>query len=263
MALQTASCAKGFSVKVKAYSSVNLPDILDLKDKTIKYIDVMNGVINKDLNDDYISSNNALESCYINLMEKGTQNLFIKDLSINTLNPFFKQGERDIVLKKIDMLHSFIQNNSANDLNIYFVFWYDDISIANVIQQNKANFMDFVEVSQFDSVSNKSYFPDNRTLIGKKISFFDFNIRGGFKTPNMKTNVANSDMLSCYLTLVKNNYMFIENVPLVCFTTINMINVIKLQNVVFDLQNSYIAFPNSVKANVAGKVFFCNVEYQN
>lgn len=263
MNTQTASCAKGFAVEVKAYSKTYLPDILDLKDKTIKYIDVCNGVINKDIYENSISSNIDIDSCYLSLMEHGTQNLFIKDVNINNFVPFYKNGERDIVLKKIDLINSFIQNNSNKDVVIYFVFWYDDTRIANVISKNEAPFVDFTEVAQFDPLTNKCYFPDNRTLIGKKISYFDFNIRGNFVTPNMKTNVDNTDMVSSYLTLVKNNYMFVENVPLVLFTTINMMNVIKLQNVIFDLQNSYISFPQSIKANVTGKVFFCNVEYIN
>ena len=260
--IQSASNAKGFTIKVNAYSKTYLPDILDLKDKTIKFIDIVSGsgVINKDLNENTISTN--LLGCYINVMEQGTQNLFIKGVSLNMLNPFYRRGERELINKKIDMINSYIENDTNTSKNIYVVVWWDDPDISNGYNEIENENIDFVEVSQFDSLTNKCYFPDNRTLIGKQISFFNFNLNGSFVTPTMNTNVDGSDMESCFVTLIKNNYKFVENVPLSLFTTYMMYNVVKLQNVVFDLQNSYISFPQSIASNINGKVFFVNVEYK-
>ena len=260
--IQSASNAKGFTIKAKAFSKTYLPDILDLKDKQIKFIDIVagSGVINKDLAENTISSN--LNGCYINIMEQGTQNLFLKGVSLNMLNPFYRRGERELINKKIDMINSYIENDTNTGKNIYVVVWWDDPNISNGYNELDNENIDFIEVSQFDSVTNKCYFPDNRTLIGKHISFFNFNLSGSFVTPTMNTNVSDTDMESCFVTLIKNNYKFVENVPLSLFTTYMMYNVIKLQNVVFDLQNSYIAFPPSIASNVTGKVFFVNVEYK-
>ena len=84
----------------------------------------------------------------------------------------------------------------------------------------------------------------------------------GFITPRSKTSVNDTVIKSSYLTLQKNNFEFLRNIPLVLFANDNVYHRIKLQNVVFDFSNSYITIPAAYAANVTGKSYFFNIEYK-
>lgn len=258
--LQLATGAKGVTIPVPAYSKIYLPDILDLKDKNIKFLDCLNNIISADREGNAITTN--INGVFVNLMQKETQKLFFKNLPVSQLCFPTTYGERKIVNRYIDLINSFVVNETANDVNLFFVFWYDDNKVSNPYSETQENNIDSVEVRQFSQVENKVYFDEQRTLVGKQITFFDFDLTGGFTTPQNNTCVGSSVLYSSFLTLQKNNYKFVENVPLACFSSMYLFNKICLSNVVFDFTNSFIEFPISEQANVIGKAFFANVYYK-
>lgn len=260
MKTQIASGAKTFTIIIPPYFKTYLPDILDLKDRTIKYIDCVNGMIEYDINGNALS--NDIDGTYISLMQKGTQNLFIKGCNVNRFCPYLRYGERDEILKEIDMINSFVENNTNQTKIMTFVFWYDEPQIMNPFYIGEPNNVDYVEIKQFDQLNNRIYFGENRTLLDKQISSFTFPFVGDgeFQTPSNKKSVSTTVLSQSYLTLQKNNFMFIENVPLCLFTNDYMFNRIILQNVKFDFQNSYISIINGVTVD---GVYFANVEYKN
>ncbi len=260
MKTQIASGAKTFTITVPSQSKVYLPDILDLKDRTIKYIDCVNGMIEYDNKGNALSSDT--DGCYISLIQKGTQNLFIKGCTITNFIPFFRYGERDEILKEIDLINSFVENYSNQSKTLMFVFWYDEPQMMNPFYAGEPNNIDYVEIKQFDLLNNRIYFGENRTLLDKQISSFTFPFfsDGEFQTPSNRKSVSTSVLLSSFLTLQKNNFMFIENVPLVLFTDYYFFNRIILQNVKFDFQNSYISLVPSTSVD---GIYFANIEYKN
>lgn len=261
MKRQIASGAKTFTMVLPQYSKTYLPDILDLKDRTIKYIDCLNGMIEYDVNGNALS--NDVDNCYISLMQHGTQNLFVKGCKVSRFSPMKRVGEREEILKKIDLINSFVENTNSEPITLLFVFWYDEPQIMNPYSADQINNIDYVEIKQFDPLNNRMYFGENRTLTNKQIVSFTFPINldsEQYKTPSNKLAISNDVFSKSFLTLQKNNCMFVENVPLCLFTTDYFYNRIILQNVQFDFQNSYIRV--SPNTEIDG-VYFANVEYKS
>lgn len=254
-----ASGAKGVTINVPAKSMVYLPDILDLKNKVIKYIDVCNSFINIDKNGNIISNN--VNNCYISLMEVGSQNLFYKDVNLLVLDSYKRFGKRELINKKIDLINSYITNQDIYDINIFIVFWYDEVKVMRPYYEDQVNNIDYIEVKKFSTVENRLYFSENRTLLNKEIVNFTF-IPNTIVTPSNNITVDYSQYQAGYLTLQRNNFMFIENIPLLLFSDYGVYSRMQLQNVQFDFINSYIDVPSNYASAIDGKCFFANVEYR-
>lgn len=254
-----ASGAKGVTINVPAKSMVYLPDILDLKNKAIKYIDVCNSILSIDRNGNNVDYN--VDNCYISLMEVGSQNLFYKDVNLTTIDPFSKLGMRSLIDKKIDLVNSYITNQGNNNINIFIVFWYDEPQVMRPYYEDQVNNVDYIEVKKFNTVENRLYLPESRTLINKEIVNLTF-IPDTLISPSNNTTVGYSQYKVGFLTLQRNNFMFVENVPLFLFSDNEVCFRMQLQNVQFDFINSYIDIPSSQASAMNGKCFFANVEYR-
>lgn len=254
-----ASGAKGVTINVPAKSMVYLPDILDLKNKVIKYIDVCNSVLTIDRNGNTVA--NGVENCYISLMEVGSQNLFYKDVNLLVLDFYKKFGKRELIGKKIDLINSCITNHGNSDINIFIVFWYDEQQVMRPYYEDQVNNMDYIEVKKFNSVENRLYFSENRTLLNKEIVNFTF-VPNTIVSPSNSNTVDFSQYQLGFLTLQRNNFMFVENVPLLLFSDYGVYSRMQLQNVQFDFINSYIDVPSNYASAIDRKCFFANVEYR-
>lgn len=254
-----ASGAKGVTINVPAKSMVYLPDILDLKNKVIKYIDVCNSVLTIDRNGNTVA--NSVDNCYISLMEVGSQNLFYKDVNLLVLDFYKKFGKRELIGKKIDLINSYITNQGNSDINIFIVFWYDEPQVMKPYYEDQVNNVDYIEVKKFNTVENRLYFSENRTLLNKEIVNFTF-VPYNIISPSNNNSVGFSQYQVGFLTLQKNNFMFVENVPLFLFADFGVYSRMQLQNVQFDFINSYIDIPSNYASAIDGKCFFANVEYR-
>lgn len=254
-----ASGAKGVTINVPRQTKIYLPDILDLKNKYIKYIDVCNGFINVDRNGNIISDH--VKDCYISLMEVGTQNLFYKDVNLLVLDSFKRFGKRELINKKIDLVNSYITNQGVYDINIFVVFWYDEPQVMRPYYEDQVNNVDYIEVKKFNTVENRLYFSENRTLLNKEIVNFTF-VTNTIVSPSNSNTVDFSQYQLGFLTLQRNNFMFVENVPLLLFSDYGVYSRMQLQNIQFDFINSYIDIPFNYASAIDGKCFFANVEYR-
>lgn len=260
--MMLAAGAIGKTITLKANTKTYLPDILDLKGKVIKYIDVLNGAVDYDSDGQTITTG-YLNGCYLNLLKADTKELFIKNEPLTNFQYIVRRGVRDNILKIVDFPNSWIENTGNADVNVFIVFWYDDFQIANIYSEDDKTNIDSFEVEQFNNTQKKMMFDENRTMYDKQIQdFFVILNDQGFITPRSKTSVNDTVIKSSYLTLQKNNFEFLRNIPLVLFANDNVYHRIKLQNVVFDFSNSYITIPAAYAANVTGKSYFFNVEYK-
>lgn len=255
-----AAGAIGRTIFAPANSKTYLPDILDLKGKVIKYIDCMNGLVDEDKHGIQITGGYMTDT-YLNLMKADTKEIFIKDEPLVNFQLSERRGIRDNILKVVDFPNSYIENPSNNDVFLFLVFWYDDFNLANIYSDTDLTNIDSFEVTQFNSTQNKMLFDENRTMYNKEIQDF-YTILDNFTTPKNMQSVAPSDMICSYLTLVKNNFEFVQNVPLSLFSNMYIYDRIKLQNIVFDFTNSFIEISPNAAANVAGRSYFFNVEYK-
>ena len=257
-----AAGAIGKTIIAKANSVTPLPDILDLKGKVIKYIDCLNDVVTYDREGNTITTGDQ-NNVYLNLMKAETKELFIENEPLSNFQLSVRRGKRDNILKVVDFPNSFILNTSNSDVLLFIVFWYDDFNLSNTYSAEDKTNIDSFEVFQFNATQLKMLFDENRTMYNKEIQdFFVIMDENSFTTPKNKQSVVSSDMLSSYLTLVKNNFEFIRNVPLALFANTAIFDRVKLQNIVFDFTNSYIEVPASISANINGKSYFFNVEYK-
>lgn len=257
---QIISGAKGFTILCKAQSKTYLPDILDLKDKVIKYFDCFNAMVQTDADGNTIASD--AQNCFINLMEQGTQNLFIKNTSLSFFIPTYNLGKRYNVLKKIDLVNSYIENTGTTDKYIFISFYYNEPQVQNEWSEGQRTNIDYTEITMFSQLENKIYFPENRTLYNKQISNIICPWGEIVTTPSGKTTPTASQLTKFFLTLQKNNFKFIENIPLVAFVDETYIERLYLSNITFDLINSYVTFPESLRTSINGKAIFLNIEYK-
>lgn len=258
-----AAGAIGRTILARANAKTPLPDILDLKGKVIKYLDCANDLAVLD-SDGVTITTGQINDVYINLMKADTQEYFIKDVPLSNYQVSERKGIRDNISRVVDFPNSFVVNHSNNDVVLFLVFWYDDIQISNLYSAADKTNIDNFEVSQFNAIQERMLFDEDRTLFNKEIQdFYIMDNQAAFITPTGKTSVTGADVANSYLTLVKGNFQFVKNVPLILFKNSDTYDRIKLQNIVFDFSNSWIDVPTATAANVNGKSYFFNIEYKN
>lgn len=258
-----AAGAIGRTILVQANSKVYLPDILDLKGKVIKYLDCVNDLATED-SDGVTLTTGQINDVYINLMKSETQEIFIKNVPLSNFQVSERKGIRDNISRVVDFPNSWLENRSNSDVVLFLVFWYDDIQISNLYSAAERTNIESFEVEQFNAIQNKMLFDEDRTLTNKEIQdFYIFDNTNAFITPTGKTSVTGADVANSYLHLVKGNFQFVKNVPLILFKNSDTYDRIKLQNIIFDFSNSWIEISPSSAANVNGKSYFFNIEYKN
>lgn len=257
-----AAGAIGRTIIAKANSKTYLPDILDLKGKVIKYIDCLNDLAVLD-RDGVTITTGQQNTVFLNLIKSASQEIFIKNVPLSNYQVSERKGIRDNISRVVDFPHSWILNESNSDVVLFLVFWYDDIQISHLYSASDRTNIESFEVSQFNSTQQRMLFDEDRTLVDKEIQdFLVYDNTSAFVTPTGKTSVTGNDLKSSYLTLVKGNFEFVRNVPLILFKNSDTYDRIRLQNIVFDFSNSYIDVSSTVAAAVAGKSYFFNIEYK-
>lgn len=258
-----AAGAIGKTITVKANSKTYLPDILDLKGKVIKYIDCLNDLALEDRDGVSITPGQQ-NNVFLNLIKAETKEIFVKNVPVSNYQVSERKGIRDNISRIIDFPNSWIDNLSNTDVVLFIVFWYDDILISNLFSTSEKTNIESFEVSQFDSAQQRIIFDENRTLVNKEIQdFYVFDNQSSFVTPSGKTSVTGADVANSYITLVKANFQFVRNVPLILFKNSDVYERIKLQNIIFDFCNSWIDVSPTTATNVNGKSYFFNIEYKN
>lgn len=258
-----AAGAIGRTILAKANSKTYLPDILDLKGKVIKYLDCLNNLAVLD-RDGVTITTGQQNDVYLNLMKSETKEIFIKNVPLSNYQVSERKGIRDNISRVVDFPNSWVENYTNSDVVLFLVFWYDDIQISNLYSQQDRTNIESFEVNQFNTTQQRMMFDEDRTLVNKEIQdFYVFDNQAAFITPTGKTSVTGADIKNSYLTLVKANFEFVKNVPLILFKNSDVYKRIKLQNIVFDFSNSWIDVPPTTAANVNGKSYFFNIEYKN
>lgn len=256
------SGAIGISMQVQP--GVNyLPDILDLKNKRIKHIDLCNNV-KYDMDGNSVSANST---GFLNIMEKNTQDFKISSLPLDMLALSINNGNRVFINKIMDMPHSYVEW-TGSAAYIYLLFWYDEPEIAGMVPDASADKVcyDAFEVTVNASPNRRYEFGENRTLYGKR--FRNLLLEPSYVTPKGNTNAAFKTSgtfetlgLSAFLTLQKGTRAFMRGVPVYVLYQNKLQWPIRMQNIEFDFTNSYIEVsPSASITPVPGTVFLFNCE---
>lgn len=240
-------------------SKIYMPDIYDLRDKVIKYIDVCDE-LDTDLEGNLIDNTN---NGFINLIEKDSKNLKINNLSLSMLSLAENQGNRYALNFKIDLVNSFISWNGTIDANksIYLVFWFDEPSVMNAITSDNIG-VDSFEISIVTPNIREKYLKENRTLYNKMFrNFLLLAPAQSSITPENRNSITEEESKKCFITFQLNNYAYIRNVPIYLFNQTNVRDEIRLQNITFNFTNSKVLFPPNV--NLSNKSICFNAVYSN
>lgn len=229
------------------------PYIAELKDKTVKYVDVISFC--EDENGNTIGADPF--SMSVSFVRKGTNDIFIDRMPASTFYPEFRLGQRLYIGEKIDFEQSFIQTVSEVGENVFFVFFYQD-SEAGYEDETPA-----IRVEQNEAIvaSRQNYFADSRVLVNKKFrgiypSFVDSDERG-------INNVFYANLYDSYINLVKGSDIFLKNVPVASLMRYSYwLGCLEFADVELDFTNSWISVSPTLLASDADNSMVMNFEYK-
>lgn len=213
------------------------PDVELLRNKRIKHIEFVS--IAKTPSGNTVNTL-LLRKTFITLVEQNTQAELIQNLHVQALN---YANNKLFIDKLVDFSKSYItvQGASSVDLtnkSLLFVVWFDEPDVWGVIpkQENR------VEISSFEIklTGARTYFSENRDLRDKRfqnllLEFPDYTPTGS-AVINYDIGSANNK----FITLRRKNKEFFVNVPLVLFYQRISDFKLRLQNIQFDFETSYI-----------------------
>lgn len=257
--LKKISGSKTVLVKINNLGKNNLPFIEDLKDKQIKYIDVV-AVTSLP----YISANciSNFDTAYLTLADKTGNKFPYLNIPLLQYMTVYNQGVKPFIGSVISLQNSYVTVTDSSDLGKYvvLVFWYDNVSYS---QRNTT--LD-LSIDAFEvpiiSATMKNQLPDNRTMVGKRFrrlfsSFPDV-------TASFKTGITYTDSKDLYLSLYKGNYAVIDTLPICLLYDQFLYEKLELSNIIFDFTNSFILVGgNGSGSSLIGKTVFLNAEYEN
>lgn len=228
------SGAYGFALNMSS-KTVNFPLIPQLKNKRIKHIDVFDSASftkthdNKDIAADKVNA-------YLTVREANTSLELIQGLSLSLLN---MNGARLFVNKIIDFENTYIEYRGAQNVinkSYYFVFYYDEPAAWSVLMQRGNRTSIKPLAIKLNGV--RTYFRENLDLKGRKIQNLFLNYPS--YTPSGDEVITANTAKNKFITLSKNNVEFFSRVPLMVFFQGNDYYPLRLQNITFDFQASYI-----------------------
>lgn len=231
-----------------------LPFIADLKDRVVKYIDIVSNIT--DTSDVAINADPALLT--LSLCKKDTNEYVVDEVSCSNFDPVSKYGVRQFIGYKLDLEKSFItaDSNSISE-NTFLVFYYqDDKTPKPNFGLNKVS-----SSSVYFGTSTINYFPENRTLADKVFT-------GIFPPISALTDNGTLVQLSytngMFVNLVKGSNMFVRNVPLgLLARTYEFINYLAFDGIQIDFTNSFIQLAPSIVSSCEGYGIVLNFEYKD
>ncbi|MFM2292647.1 MAG: hypothetical protein RIS29_2460 [Bacteroidota bacterium] len=209
------------------------PEQLALKGKRIKHIE--RALIPATPDDVAVIASDI--DAYVTFTEQNTQAEKIQALNTKNLNI---SGNRLYINKLIDWERSYVtadpSGHDFTDKVICFIVWYDYEANRNIIPSN----MNRTSMNNFELKLNgtRTYFGENLLLRGKKFQ----NILLNFPaiTPLGNEGLDIGLVWDKFITLSLNNVEFFQKVPLYVFYQTEDFYQLRLQNIQFDFQNSYI-----------------------
>ena len=253
------SGAKSVVVKLESKGKNYLPFVEYLKDRYIKYIDVVIVGSLPYSTDACITDTDGL---FVTLANKSGNSFFVHDETLSRYDLLQNLGLRRPIGQKLSLQNSYITvtDDAYVGKSVLLVFWYDlpEYSARNMTD---AQLTDNFEV-KIDSNYSNNLLPDNRTMVSKR--FRKIALALPTYTPTFSPSVTDSDIKHLYITLQKGNYKIFDAIPLSELYEIGNIEILDFANIVFDFTYSYIwVGGKGTRINVAGKSVFFNAVYED
>jgi hypothetical protein len=229
------SGAIGVEVKLRVgINKIHLPDVINLRGKRIKHIDFCTyDNLQSTPSGNAIIALGVENGLFLTMVEANTQTELIRDIPVTQLN---SNGNRLFIDKIIDFQMSYITvTNSNTSDSCYMIFWYDEPSVWGIVNMNDRTAIQPLEIKL---IGTKTFFKENRDLLQKK--YQNIILSNQLLTPNGANTVSSSFWGNKFLTLQFKGLQFFSQVPLYLFYQANQNFMLRLQNIQFDMQNSYI-----------------------
>lgn len=234
----------------------------ELKNRVIRYVDM---VIPAALPQSNATVFDNFDAATLTLADYNGNAYVGYNLPLNRLNPTYHLGKRLPIDKKLSFQNSYIEVNAAVNASFaVMVVYYDAPEYAQVNTTNDLAVESF-EVT-IKSAIFKNLLPDNRTLVNKR--FKQIAIPEAVTVTPSYSECGNDLAFDyAFITLIKDNYLILDNVPLLLFKEPYYLYSINFRNITFDFINSYITVGgdggNEDAEELVGKSVFINVLYEN
>lgn len=251
------SGAKTVLVPITKVGKNYIPFVEDLKNRTIKYIDIVLTKLLPDTEAEGVTE--YAKTPYITLADI-TGNAYV--INNRPVSEFLYEqtcGVRPEIGSKISLQNSFILNNDESAIGKYYllVFWYD---LPEFSARNRKDMLvtDYISVPISKVLANT--LPNEERFTGKRFRYIWFSRVE--TTPDGTTGVSDEEYGSLYVTLQRGSYKVLENVPLLLFYQARMVDKMEFANIIFDMQNSYIKVGGAGKLVISDKSVFLNLVYE-
>jgi len=215
------------------------PDLELLRNKRIKHMELVQGTHTHTPSGSAISTG-LFHKTFVTLVEKNTQQELIQNLHVQALN---YRNNRLFVDKLVDFSKSYITVPSATsvqltDKSLLFIVWFDEPEVwGNIPVQNNSTTINSFEITLTGS---RTYFSENRDLKNKRFQNIFLEFPEVTPTGNAGMGIQISKPETKFITLRRRNKEFFVQIPILVFFQRNTEFKLRLQNIQFDFESSYI-----------------------
>lgn len=220
--------------------NITLTQPLDLYGKRIKHVEICDDMT--------VAPSGATVytgAGQITMTEFNTRAKKIYDLNFDEMRTSTNLGNMLFINKIIDFSQSSLTIPNAGTYagqSVLILIYYDEPSQMGFVPaegQNRTTFDSF-ELPILNTTKTRWTFPENNELRGKK--FQQLMLQVNCPTPSGYAAISQTVAKNAYITLKRNNYEFIKQLPLWRLYQVGDLWALRFQNIVFDFTNSYIDF---------------------
>ncbi|VBB45227.1 hypothetical protein TRIP_D300135 [uncultured Paludibacter sp.] len=234
-------------------NKIYFPDVALLRGKRIKHIDVISNIVSK--NGFNPIAENYLKDIFVTFMENKTQTELIKSLPLSLLS---NNNDRLFINKSIDLVNSFIDVSKIDtgikdNAFLYFIAWFDEPFVWGKLPE--INNRTEIHPLELTLTQKRTYFSENKTLLNRRVQ--NLILTFPYYTPTGQSGISEINIANKYITLSRGQVEFMKDIPISVFVQTDDNFTLRLQNIVFDLQNSYIETTTTTADDL--KAVFFNV----
>lgn len=250
-------------VPITKFGENKFPWVENIRSRFIKYIDFYGCQYLPGIADTGLTTT---ESMFVTIKNAAGNTELIRNLPLERLDYTQTLGIRQPIFSNIALSDCSVncQNEDAIGTVAAFVFWYDlpDFSKKN---DTKHLVTDSVSIP-ITTMLGRNQLPDSDRMAGKR--FRRIILGTPAKTPDLYSGIGFEMAKKIYITLRKGSYNILENVPVVFFYQLAMLEKSEFQNIIFDFQSSFLTvggngmIPKEDERFYIGNSVFFNLQYE-
>lgn len=248
------------TVPIERVGRNKFPFIENLRGRIIKFIDAYSAEL---LPGTTTAGVTDFSDMYITIMDEHGNTRLQSNLPLARLDYEQTLGVRQPICSKISLADCYIDNQEAGNVGkmAAFVFWFD---LPEFSQRNMTTNLltDYITIP-LTTTTRYNKLPELDRIAGKRVRRILLAMPN--VTPDLSEGIYKMAIRNLYLTLRKGSYMVCENVPLMLLYQIAMLDKSEFQNILFDLQSSYITIGGAGNVDpddYIGKSVFLNIQYE-